>query len=119
MIYRPEDDFSKGCQGDRWLNIDTFAIVSHICKFSVVSFMPDDKLTIYMYCGDINSNYISLALKLGLHPSTLAHLSTIAKVINEQWIPIRSFNHLEDYYWQLMIIIWYLHVLWRDRQQIY
>jgi hypothetical protein len=30
-----------------------------------------------MYCGEMESKYISLAWKLGLHPSTLAHLTAI------------------------------------------
>jgi hypothetical protein len=30
-----------------------------------------------MYWGETDSKYISLAWKLGLHPSTLAHLSSI------------------------------------------
>jgi hypothetical protein len=32
----------------------------------------------YQYCGEMESKYLSLALKLGLHPSTLAHLSNIS-----------------------------------------
>ncbi len=34
-------------------------------------------LYIYMYCGEMESLGHSFAWKLGLHPSTLAHLSSI------------------------------------------
>jgi hypothetical protein len=64
MIYRPGDDFSKGCQRDRWLNIDTFAIVSHICKFSVVSFSPGHAgPALFEFDGSRVSQFYHLALK--------------------------------------------------------
>jgi hypothetical protein len=44
-----------------------------------------------MYCGEIDNTYISLAWKLGLHPSTLAPLSSITKVISKS-------SYLIDHY---------------------
>ncbi len=41
-------------------------------------------MTIYMYCGETDSKYISLAWKLGLHPSTLARLTTITSILPKQ-----------------------------------
>jgi hypothetical protein len=41
-------------------------------------------------------DYIRFAWKLGLHPSTLAHLSSITSNF-KKWVPIRPFKHMEDY----------------------
>jgi hypothetical protein len=56
---------------------------------------------------------LSLALKLGFHPSTLARLSTISSNFQKQ-VPIGPLNHMEDYYLYLTVIICYLYLLWRD-----
>jgi hypothetical protein len=39
----------------------------------------------YMYCGEMVGKYFSLAWKQGLHPSTLAHLSTGSLVVYQSW----------------------------------
>jgi hypothetical protein len=39
-----------------------------------------------MYHGEIDSKYISLAWKFGLHPSTIAHFSSISEVL-EKYVP--------------------------------
>jgi hypothetical protein len=36
-----------------------------------------NKGTNYMYCGEMDNKFISFAWKLGLHPSILAHWSSI------------------------------------------
>jgi hypothetical protein len=60
-----------------------------------------------MYCGEIERLLISLAWKLGLHPSTLAHLSNIT-ISLPKWVPmtnVRPQGHLfaVDYYHMLSI----------------
>jgi hypothetical protein len=46
---------------------------------------------IYIYCGETDHKYISLALELGLHPSTLACLSRITSNSSKQIIICISF----------------------------
>ena len=70
-----------------------------------------------MYRGEMESLGHSLAWKLGLHPSTLAHLSSIANNF-KKYAPIGPLYHQEDYKLYLTVIICYQYVLWRDRQQI-
>ncbi len=48
-----------------------------------------------MYKGEIDNKYISLAWKLGLHPSTLARLSSITSNF-EKWVPNWPLYHQED-----------------------
>jgi hypothetical protein len=64
-----------------------------------------------MYYDQMELSLLSLAWKLGWHPSTLAHMSSITISNFVTWVPIQPFNHVEDYYWQLTIIICYLYVL--------
>jgi hypothetical protein len=56
-----------------------------------------------MYFGETDSNYISLAYKLGLHPSTLAHVGSITSNSSKQ-APIGPLNCLEDYNLHIIFI---------------
>ena len=56
-----------------------------------------------MYGGEIDNKYISLAWKLGLHPSTLACLSSISSTF-EKWVPNGPLYHLEDYNLHIIVI---------------
>jgi hypothetical protein len=66
-----------------------------------------------MYYGQMDLSLLSLAWKLGLHPSSLAPLSSISSNF-QKWVPLGPLNHLEDYNLHFTVIIYYLYVLWRD-----
>jgi hypothetical protein len=43
---------------------------------------------LHMHCGEMEIKYLSLAWKLGLHPSTLAHLATISSSSLPKYVPL-------------------------------
>jgi hypothetical protein len=53
-----------------------------------------------MYCEEMESKYVRLAWKLGLPPSTLAHLSSTSSNF-QKYVPIGPFEQLEDYHSQV------------------
>jgi hypothetical protein len=59
---------------------------------------------IYVYYGEMESSGHGLAEKLGLRPSTLAHLSSSSSNL-PKWVPIGQMDSN-----------FYLYVLWQDGQ---
>ncbi len=57
-----------------------------------------------MYCEEIDNKYISLAWKLGLHPTTLARLSSITSSYYEKWVPNWPLYHQEEQNLHIIVI---------------
>jgi hypothetical protein len=57
-----------------------------------------------MYGGEIDNTYISLAWKLGLHPTILAGLSSTITSNLKKWVPNWPLHHQEDYVFHKLVI---------------
>ncbi len=66
-----------------------------------------------MYYGQMELSLLSLALKLGLHPSTLARLIPITSSFAKK-VHLGHLHGNDGTLCQLTVFIYYLYVLWRD-----